>query len=85
MGTRRAGGPLDTPLAAAVEALGARGALLVPDVELAVRQLVALTVSVPQLTQTFDPGHVPTEAGLRAVVAGGVEVFLARYGVLMQP
>lgn len=75
---------IDTPLAAAVEALGARGALVVPDVELAVRQLVALTVSVPQLARTFnpdaDPGRAPTEAELRAVVAGGVEVFLARYG-----
>lgn len=71
---------IDTPLEAAVRALGERGALVVPDVELAVRQLVALTVSVPQLAQTFDPVRAHTDAELRDVVAGGVEVFLARYG-----
>lgn len=71
---------IDTPLAAAVGGLCASGRLVVPDAELAVRQLVALTVSVPQLAQTFDTGRAPAEAELRAVVAGGVEVFLARYG-----
>lgn len=72
---------VNAPLVAAFAELGARGVLLVPDVELAVRQLVAVTVSVPQLAMTFDPAYEPTAAELRAVVAGGVEVFLARYGV----
>ncbi|WP_371616438.1 TetR/AcrR family transcriptional regulator [Streptomyces sp. NBC_00454] len=77
---QRSRAAIDTPLVAAVEGLCATGRLVVPDAELAVRQLVALTVSVPQLAQTFDTGRAPAEAELRAVVAGGVEVFLARYG-----
>ncbi|MGW6708045.1 TetR/AcrR family transcriptional regulator [Streptomyces sp. NPDC054956] len=72
---------IDLPLAAAVDELRGCGRLAVADVELAVRQLLAVTVSVPQLARTLDPGYAPTDAELRAVVAGGVDVFLARYAV----
>ncbi|MBT2405752.1 MULTISPECIES: TetR/AcrR family transcriptional regulator [unclassified Streptomyces] len=70
---------MNTPLVDAVRVLVARGVLDVPDVELAVRQLVAVTVSIPQLAKTFDPGYAPTDAELLAQAAGGVDLFLTRY------
>ncbi|MCJ1679169.1 TetR/AcrR family transcriptional regulator [Streptomyces sp. APSN-46.1] len=70
---------MNAPLVEAVRVLAARGVLDVPDVELAVRQLVAVTVSVPQLAKAFDPAYRLTEAELRAQAAFGVDLFLTRY------
>ncbi|MFE4637846.1 TetR/AcrR family transcriptional regulator [Streptomyces sp. NPDC056773] len=69
----------DGPLVEAVTELGHRGRLRVPDPELAVRQLVAATVGVPQLVHTFAPGTAPDPAELTRVVTSGVDLFLARY------
>ncbi|WP_330331892.1 TetR/AcrR family transcriptional regulator [Streptomyces sp. NBC_00536] len=78
---RRSHAAMNAPLVDAVRDLAARGRLVVPDAERAVAQLVAVTVSVPQLAKTFDPGYAPTDAELLALVTDGVELFLARYGV----
>lgn len=68
------------PLVEAVTALDASGALEVPDPDLAVRQLVATTVGVPQLLHTFAPGTAVDDAELTRQIASGVDLFLARYG-----
>ncbi|MEV6957011.1 TetR/AcrR family transcriptional regulator C-terminal domain-containing protein [Streptomyces sp. NPDC051183] len=62
----------NAPLVDAVRDLCVRGVLDVPDVALAVRRLVSVTMSIPQLAKTFDPGYGPADAELRACVAGGV-------------
>ncbi|MEU8762297.1 TetR/AcrR family transcriptional regulator [Streptomyces sp. NPDC048659] len=67
------------PLIEAVTALDARGTLDVPDPELAVQQLVAATVGVPQLVHTFAPATEVDEEALDRQVASGVDLFLARY------
>ncbi|MCX4526422.1 MULTISPECIES: TetR/AcrR family transcriptional regulator [unclassified Streptomyces] len=71
---------MNSPLVEAVRVLVARGVLDVPDVELAVRQLVAVTVSVPQLAKAFDPAYRVSEAELRDRAGLGVDLFLSRYG-----
>ncbi|MFF6774272.1 TetR/AcrR family transcriptional regulator [Streptomyces sp. NPDC012637] len=68
------------PLVEALTMLHARGVLDVPDPELAVRQLVATTVGVPQLVHTFAPGTEPDEDELARVTGSGVDLFLAGYG-----
>ncbi|MCX4775742.1 TetR/AcrR family transcriptional regulator [Streptomyces sp. NBC_01264] len=67
------------PLVEAFTELGRRGRLRVPDPGLAVRQLVAATVGVPQLEHTFVPGTGTDPAELTRVVTSGVDLFLARY------
>lgn len=67
------------PLVEAVTELDRRGKLDVPDPELAVRQLVAATVGVPQLVHTFAPAVEVDAAELTRVVTSGVDLFLARY------
>ncbi|MFF5501353.1 TetR/AcrR family transcriptional regulator [Streptomyces roseolus] len=68
------------PLVEAVTELDARGVLDVPDPELAVRQLVAATVGVPQLVRTFSPEAEIDDAELERTIGSGVDLFLARYG-----
>lgn len=67
------------PLIEAVTALDARGTLDAPDPELAVQQLVAATVGVPQLVHTFAPGTAVDDAELTRQITSGVDLFLARY------
>ncbi|MFB6521044.1 TetR/AcrR family transcriptional regulator [Streptomyces sp. NPDC056401] len=67
------------PLVEALTELGRRERLHVADPELAVRQLVATTVGVPQLVHTFAPGTETDPAELTRVVTSGVDLFLARY------
>ncbi|MFE1380225.1 TetR/AcrR family transcriptional regulator [Streptomyces sp. NPDC058740] len=67
------------PLIEAVTALDARGTLDAPDPQLAVQQLVAATVGVPQLVHTFAPGTAVDEAELSRQIESGVDLFLARY------
>ncbi|MEV7535648.1 TetR/AcrR family transcriptional regulator [Streptomyces hydrogenans] len=67
------------PLVEAFTELSARGALDVPDPELAVQQLVAATLGVPQLVRTFSPEAEIEEAELERVISSGVDLFLARY------
>ncbi|CAM5308269.1 hypothetical protein SAVIM338S_00558 [Streptomyces avidinii] len=67
------------PLVEAVTELGRRGKLDAPDPGLAVQQLVAATVGVPQLVHTFAPATEVDEAELTRVVTSGVDLFLARY------
>lgn len=67
------------PLVEAFTELGRRGELDVPDPVLAVQQLIAATVGVPQLVHTFTPGTEPGPAELTRVVTSGVDLFLARY------
>ncbi|MEF9884518.1 TetR/AcrR family transcriptional regulator [Streptomyces sp. P9-A4] len=67
------------PLIEALTELDARGTLAVPDPALAVRQLTAATVGVPQLVRTFSPDAELGDAELARVIASGVDLFLARY------
>ncbi|MEU9855721.1 TetR/AcrR family transcriptional regulator [Streptomyces sp. NPDC047974] len=67
------------PLVEAFTELGARGVLDVPDPKLAVQQLVAATVGVPQLVRTFSPEAEIDDAELERTIASGVDLFLARY------
>ncbi|WP_327308785.1 TetR/AcrR family transcriptional regulator [Streptomyces sp. NBC_01298] len=67
------------PLVEAFAELGRRGRLQVPDPVIAVRQLVAATVGVPQLEHTFAPGTETGPAELTRLVTSGVDLFLARY------
>ncbi|GAA4840235.1 TetR/AcrR family transcriptional regulator [Kitasatospora terrestris] len=67
------------PLIEALTELTAAGALHVPDPELAVQQLVAATVGIPQLVQTFAPATEPDATALTATIESGVDLFLARY------
>lgn len=67
------------PLIEAVTALHARGALHAPDPDLAVQQLVATTVGVPQLVHTFAPDTEVDEAELTRQITAGVDLFLAGY------
>lgn len=72
-------GMTDGPLVEALTELGRLGKLVVPDPVLAGRQLVAVTVGVPQLEHTFAPGAEVDPAELTRVVTSGVDLFLARY------
>ncbi|PYC77614.1 TetR/AcrR family transcriptional regulator [Streptomyces tateyamensis] len=67
------------PLIEAFTELGERGVLDVPDPALAVQQLVACTVGVPQLVRTFRPEAELAEAELTRVITSGVDLFLSRY------
>ncbi|MCX5193497.1 TetR/AcrR family transcriptional regulator [Streptomyces sp. NBC_00249] len=67
------------PLVEAFTVLHDRGVLDVPDPGLAVQQLIAATIGVPQLVRTFTPDCVVGEAELTRVVTSGVDLFLARY------
>ncbi|MFD9307221.1 TetR/AcrR family transcriptional regulator [Streptomyces sp. NPDC060048] len=67
------------PLTEAFTALHHSGRLDMPDPALAVQQLVAATVGVPQLVHTFAPDAETDPAELSRVVTSGVDLFLARY------
>lgn len=67
------------PLIEAFTELNARGTLDAPDPALAVQQLVAATVGVPQLVRTFSPDAEIADAELTRVISSGVDLFLARY------
>ncbi|MER7946536.1 TetR/AcrR family transcriptional regulator [Streptomyces sp. NPDC096079] len=67
------------PLIEAFTELNARGTLDAPDPALAVQQLVAATVGVPQLVRTFSPDAPLADAELTRVISSGVDLFLARY------
>ncbi|MEV7418961.1 TetR/AcrR family transcriptional regulator [Streptomyces sp. NPDC089919] len=69
------------PLVDAVTELNARGALDAPDPALAVQQLVAATLGVPQLVRTFSPEAEIDDAELTRMISSGVDMFLARYAV----
>ncbi|MFD9242469.1 TetR/AcrR family transcriptional regulator [Streptomyces sp. NPDC059556] len=69
----------DGPLVEALTELDARGTLDVPDPALAVQQLIAATVGVPQLVRTFSPDAEISDAELARMIASGVDLFLARY------
>ncbi|MDI2124953.1 TetR/AcrR family transcriptional regulator [Yinghuangia seranimata] len=68
------------PLVEAVTELDARGVLDVPNPKLAVQQLVAATLGVPQLVQTFSAEATVDDAELAEMIESGVDLFLARYG-----
>ena len=51
----------------------------VPDPRRAMRQLIGLTLSAPQLLQTFMPDYEVVDAELEATIADGVDVFLSHY------
>lgn len=70
---------MDTPLIEAVAELGARGVLRVPDPQLAVRQLIAMTLGSLQLIHTFVPGREIDGAEPDRMIAEGVAVFLSHY------
>ena len=70
---------MDTPLIEAVTELGERGVLRVPDPQLAVRQLIAMTLSSLQLIHTFVPGREIDGDEPDRVIAEGVAVFLSHY------
>ncbi|MET7300776.1 TetR/AcrR family transcriptional regulator [Embleya sp. NPDC005575] len=67
------------PLVEAVTELNTRGTLDAPNPELAVQQLVAATLGVPQLMHTFSPNTDIDEADLAEMITSGVDLFLARY------
>ncbi|MFJ1751834.1 TetR/AcrR family transcriptional regulator [Kitasatospora sp. NPDC088134] len=67
------------PLIDLLTDLTARGALDVPDPDLAVQQLVATTVGIPQLVHTFAPSTPLDLPALDAQITAGVDLFLARY------
>ncbi|MGW8764249.1 TetR/AcrR family transcriptional regulator [Streptomyces sp. NPDC055815] len=67
------------PLIEAFTELNARGTLDAPDPALAVQQLVAATMGVPQLVRTFSPDAEIDDAELTRVISSGVDLFLARY------
>ncbi|MFI6445003.1 TetR/AcrR family transcriptional regulator [Kitasatospora sp. NPDC050543] len=67
------------PLIEAFTELSERGVLDAPDPALAVQQLVATTVGVPQLVRTFRPEAELDDAELTRQITSGVDLFLARY------
>ncbi|MFB7911340.1 TetR/AcrR family transcriptional regulator [Kitasatospora sp. NPDC056076] len=67
------------PLIEAFAELDRRGVLAVEDPALAVQQLVACTVGVPQLVRTFRPEAELDEAAMHRTISSGVDLFLARY------
>jgi len=67
------------PLVEAFTELNARGTLNAPDPKLAVQQLVAATLGVPQLVRTFSPDAEIDDAELTRTISSGVDLFLARY------
>ncbi|WP_344447406.1 TetR/AcrR family transcriptional regulator [Kitasatospora nipponensis] len=67
------------PLIEAFAELDRRGVLRVPDPALAVQQLVAATVGVPQLVRTFRPEAILEDAELTRMITSGVDLFLAGY------
>ncbi len=69
------------PLIAAFEELNERGVLATPDPALAVQQLVAATVGVPQLVRTFRSDAELDDAELTRIITSGVDLVLARYAV----
>lgn len=70
----------DGALIAALRDLEEAGALKVPDALEAVRQLIEMTLGVPQLIKTFQSGYEPDAAELDRMVASGVDTFLSHYG-----
>jgi TetR/AcrR family transcriptional regulator of autoinduction and epiphytic fitness len=69
----------DGALMAALQDLDEQGVLEVPDPLEAVRQLIAMTLGVPQLIKTFQPDYEPAAAELDRMVASGVDAFLSHY------
>ncbi|WP_327352907.1 TetR/AcrR family transcriptional regulator [Streptomyces sp. NBC_01304] len=67
------------PLIKAFTELDARGELDAPDPVLAVQQLVAVSLGVPQLVKTFRPDAEFEAEELTRVITSGVDTFLARY------
>ncbi|MFG3049953.1 TetR/AcrR family transcriptional regulator [Kitasatospora sp. NPDC048239] len=70
---------INGPLTEAFAELNGLGRLATPDPELAVQQLVAVTLGLPQLMSTFAPGTELAEARLTDLVTSGVDLLLARY------
>ncbi|GAB1516173.1 TetR/AcrR family transcriptional regulator [Actinophytocola sp. KF-1] len=70
---------MDNTLVAAFAELHEQGVLDVPDPTRAMRQLIGLTLSGPQLLQTFMPDFEIVEAEIEATIADGVDVFLSHY------
>ena len=70
---------MDSHLVEAFAELHERGVLDVPDPQRAMRQLIGLTLSGPQLLQTFMPDFEIVEAELEETIADGVDVFLSHY------
>jgi AcrR family transcriptional regulator len=66
----------NAPLIDAFTELSRRGVLRVPDPVLAVQQLVAATVGVPQLVHTFSPEVAIDDAELSRMITSGVDLFL---------
>jgi len=70
---------MDSNLVEAFAELHERGVLDVPDPKRAMRQLIGLTLSGPQLLQTFMPDFEIVDAEIEATIADGVDVFLSHY------
>ncbi|WP_405363126.1 TetR/AcrR family transcriptional regulator [Kitasatospora sp. NBC_00085] len=70
---------INGPLAEAFAELDQLGRLDAPEPELAVQQLVAATLGVPQLMATFTPDADLGEAELAHQITSGVDLLLARY------
>lgn len=70
---------MDRHLVEAFGELHERGVLDVPDPRRAMRQLIGLTLSAPQLLQTFMPDLEIDDAEFDATIADGVDVFLGHY------
>ncbi|MFB7382897.1 TetR/AcrR family transcriptional regulator [Kitasatospora purpeofusca] len=68
------------PLVEMLTDLTAEGELHVSDPKLAVQQLVACTVGIPQLVHTFAPATPVDDSELARTIGSGVDLFLARYG-----
>ncbi|MFJ5265724.1 TetR/AcrR family transcriptional regulator [Streptomyces sp. NPDC088387] len=67
------------PLIEAFAELHRRGDLNVPEPALAVQQLVAVSIGVPQLVKTFRPDAEFDADELTRLITSGVDTFLARY------
>ncbi|ALG09731.1 TetR/AcrR family transcriptional regulator [Kibdelosporangium phytohabitans] len=70
---------MDSHLVEAFAELHDRGVLDIPDTQRAMRQLIGLTLSPPQLLQTFMPDYDVVDAELEKSITDGVDVFLNHY------
>ncbi|MBP0449193.1 TetR/AcrR family transcriptional regulator [Kitasatospora sp. RG8] len=70
---------INGPLTEAFTELDQLGVLDAPEPALAVQQLVATTIGVPQLTATFAPDTTFDDAELARLITSGVDLLLARY------
>ncbi|WP_406193861.1 TetR/AcrR family transcriptional regulator [Kitasatospora sp. NBC_01560] len=70
---------INGPLTDAFTELDQLGVLDIPEPTLAVQQLVAVTVGVPQLMNTFSPAIPLHDSELVHLATSGVDLILARY------